>query len=451
MGDTKATRAGDFERFVAAGGVEVFVLRTRKFKTKLLRIHVRSRMDRGNAARALVPNLLRRGTRSRPSMLAVSRALEGLYGAAFSSSVYRLGEEQVLALRLDTVEERFLPGAPEVFAPALEIVRELLLEPALENGGFRADVFEQERLNQRREIEAQFNDKHSYAFQRLLDEMFAGEPYGRRLLGTVEETDALRVEDAMAGWRQITRELPARVFAVGDFDPDALVAFVSRELPLGPERPAVATPAPRKAAAAPRVVIERDQVSQSKLLTGRRVDVAGLDERGYDALRVYSSVLGGGFHSRLFQTIRERASLAYYASASLDRLHGVLFTTCGIDAARRERVSELVEREIAALRAAPPREDELEQSRRLLIASSRGLGDSAGGMIETCEAGLAAGRPRTIERAAESLASVTAADVQAAAARMGPLEMVYCLEGDAKAGGDGADAPTNAPGDGTEP
>ena len=43
-------------------------------------------------------------------MLAVSRALEGLYGTSWSSSVYKLGDEQVLSIRLDTVEERFLPS-----------------------------------------------------------------------------------------------------------------------------------------------------------------------------------------------------------------------------------------------------------------------------------------------------------------------------------------------------
>jgi len=179
-------------------------------------------------------------------------------------------------------------------------------------------------------------------------------------------------------------------------------------------------------------VVERDSISQSKLISARQVDLRDLDERGFDALRVYAGVLGGGFHSRLFQTIREQHSMAYFASASLDRLRGALFTLCGVDAADRAKVSDLVEQEIASLRAEPPRADELEQTRRLMISGSRSMFDSAGGMVETLEAGLAVNRVRSLDAACRSLAAVTAQDVLLAAQRIGPLEMTYCLEGEAR-------------------
>lgn len=426
-------RSGDFVAASTRGGVELFVLPTRKFKTKLLRVHVRARSSEKNAARALVPNLLRRGTRRHPSMALVSRAFESLYGSSWSSSVYKLGHEQITSLRLETVEERFLPGRPALFQPALELTRELLFEPNLQDGRFPSDVFEQERLNHRRDIEAQYNEKMSWAFQRLLDEMFGREPYGRPVLGSVEETDALTGEATIAAWNELRAGLPARVFAVGDFEPAELAAQLDEVVPRpSAAPPLVAAPPARPAPAAPRVVVERDKVSQSKLVSGRQVDLTNLSEREFDALRIYAGVLGGGFHSRLFQTVREKHSLAYFASASLDRLRGVLYTSCGIDAADREKVSELVEAEIASLRSAPPRDDELEQTRRLMVSSARGMFDSAGGMVETLEAGLAAGRVRTLASICTAVAAVTARDVMEAARRVGPIEVTYCLEGESQ-------------------
>ena len=431
--EAEGRKAGDFVAVRTRGGVELFVLPTRKFKTKLLRVHARARSSERNAARALVPNLLRRGTRSHPSMALVSRAFESLYGSSWSSSVYKLGHDQVTSLRLETVEERFLPGRPPLFAPALALTRELLFEPNLAGGLFPKDVFEQERLNHRRDIEAQYNEKMSWAFQRLLDEMFGREPYGRPVLGSVEETDALTPESTITAWKELSERLPARVFAVGDFQPAELAAQIDDVVPRaqGPVEPAPAAAA-RASSAAPRVIIERDKVSQSKLVSGRQVDLAGLSEREFDALRVYAGVLGGGFHSRLFQTVREKHSLAYFASASLDRLRGVLYTSCGIDAADREQVSELVEAEIASLRSAPPNDVELEQTRRLMVSSARGMFDSAGGMVETLEAGLAAGRVRTLDAICNAVSAVTARDVMEAARRVGPLEVVYCLEGESQ-------------------
>src|SRR5262249_2271162 len=102
---------------------------------------------------------------------------------------------------------------------------------------------------------------------------------------------------------------------------------------------------------------------------------------------------------------------------------------CGIDAADREKVVALTEGEIASLRAAPPRDDELEQTRRLMISGARGMFDSAGGMVETLEAGLSAGRVRTLDAICRSLAAVTAADVTRVARRIGPVRTIYCLEG----------------------
>jgi predicted Zn-dependent peptidase len=432
-------QAGDFQAAKSTSGLDVFVLPTRKFKTKLVRVHLRAALSGENAARALVPNLLRRGTRTLPTMVDVARALEGLYGTLWSSAVYKLGDEQVLSFRLETVEERFLPGRPRLFEPALSIAHQLIFEPRLVAGGgdapgerFPDDVFAQEKLNHQREIEAQYDDKLTFAFQRLLEEMFPGEPYGRPVLGTREEAARLAPDDAVRVWRGLVQTLPARIFAVGDFTMAEAIRFVDEQMPLLGRKPEAAPTRPRPVAAAPREVTEKESISQSKLVSGRMVDLANLGEREYDALRVYAGVLGGGFHSRLFQTVREKHSLAYYASSSLDRLRGVLFTSCGIDAADRAKVNELVESEIASLRAQPPRDDELDQTRRLIVAGTRSTRDSPGGMVETFEAGLAAGRPRSLDQICRSVAAVTAADVQAVARRVGPPTVTYCLEGESQ-------------------
>jgi len=430
-------QAGDFVAMTTSSGLEVFVLPTRKFKTKLVRVQMRAQLSPRNAARALVPNLLRRGTRRLPSMVDVSRTFEGLYGTSWSSAAYKLGDEQVLSFRLDAVEERFLPGRPALFEPALALAHDLLFDPNLLEGRFPSGVFAQEKLNHLREIDAQFNDKLTWAFQRLLDETFPDEPYGRPVLGRRDEAESLGMDDAVAAWRELTTTLPARVFAVGDFEPARVVRFVEERLPLraGTPRP-VGAPAARArtggAPPGPRLVVEREKISQSKLVTARMVDLADLTEREFDALRVLAGVLGGGFHSRLFQSVREKNSLAYYASASLDRLRGVLYTSCGIDAADRERVCDLVEREIASLASAPPRDDELDQTRRLIVSSGRSTFDSATGMVESFEAALAAGRVRSLDAVCRSVAAVTAADVQSAAQRVGPAQVVYCLEGEAR-------------------
>ena len=58
---------------------------------------------------ALLPYVLRHGTRAFPSLRAVNRRLEELYGATLAVDVLKLGEEQVITLRLEVVGDAFLP------------------------------------------------------------------------------------------------------------------------------------------------------------------------------------------------------------------------------------------------------------------------------------------------------------------------------------------------------
>ncbi|MBM4014647.1 MAG: insulinase family protein [Planctomycetes bacterium] len=436
MSGPAASRAGDFEHHTTRSGLDVYVLPTRKWKTKLLRLHARAPLSERNAARALLPNLLRRGTVRRPSMAAVSRALEALYGASFTNSAHKQGDEQVISFRLETVGERYLPGQPAVFAPAVELARELLHEPYLPGGTFPVEVFAQERLNHQREIDALFNDKQTFAWQRLFDLAFGDEPFGRPVLGTAAEASALRPEDALKAHAELLARSPMCAFAVGDFAPGEAVAVCERLLPAAQSAPRRVPTSPRRPPrSAPQLVVERDRVSQSKLVTARRVDLDGLSEREFDALRVHAGILGGGFHSRLFQSVREEHSLAYSVSSSVDRLRGVLYTSAGIDANARSKVIDLVEQEIASLRTAPPRDEELSQTKNLIVSGTRSLLDSAGGMVDSLEAGLAAGRVRALEEIACAVAQVTAADVQAVAQRIGPPDVIFCLEGETRPAG----------------
>ena len=69
-------------------------------------------------------------------------------------------------------------------------------------------------------------------------------------------------------------------------------------------------------------ITEKMNVSQGKLCLGFRTNTSA-NEKEYYALMVYNGILGGGIHSKLFQNVREKASLAYYAFSRLDKFKGL--------------------------------------------------------------------------------------------------------------------------------
>ena len=123
--------------------------------------------------------MLRHGTRSIRSKREITRLLESLYGASLGVDVLKLGEQHVLTFGLQVLADRFLPQGKGVFRRGLQLLADVMHDPALDDAGrLRAPEVEQEKEKLRRFVVGLINDKGSYAAQRCLDAMCGDEPYG---------------------------------------------------------------------------------------------------------------------------------------------------------------------------------------------------------------------------------------------------------------------------------
>ena len=77
-------------------------------------------------------------------------------------------------------------------------------------------------------------------------------------------------------------------------------------------------------------------VTQGKLIIGMDLDIDD-DNLRFDVM-IYNSIFGGSANSKLFQNVREKASLAYTASSSYYRFKNNIFINCGIEIKNYEKV-----------------------------------------------------------------------------------------------------------------
>ncbi len=61
---------------------------------------------------------------------------------------------------------------------------------------------------------------------------------------------------------------------------------------------------------------------------------------------MYNGVLGGYPHSKLFTNVREKASLAYYASSRFDGHKGILTIQSGIEMANYEKAVDIIRKQL---------------------------------------------------------------------------------------------------------
>lgn len=390
-------RVGDFAYAEWRPGGRLFVLPSRQFKTTFLKLFLRRPLDEATTATALLASMLRRGTARHPTRRALAVHLEELYGASFTTDVSKLGEQQLLTLRVEGLHDRFLDRPLDLLGRGLDLCREVLEQPREVNGGFPEEVVAQERCNLKRFLEGVINDKMAYATRRLTEEMFRGEPYGRYEYGSLDELPRPTPGDLRRHLRRLVAASPLDVFVVGDHRPATVARLVRDRLVLSRQGSSAAGPAPvtpRRRRA--RRVVERREVGQGKIVQGWRVP-RPRGERAFYGLMLFNALLGGGPFSKLFRHVREEAGLAYYADSLVDKAKGALFVSTGIDSSRAEEVLALIRRQVRDLRRGRVEREVVRAARASLVHRLQSLVDQPGPRVAQLLDLLESGRPRPLE------------------------------------------------------
>lgn len=419
------------------GGIRVEVHPTAKFKTILIEARLCADLDGDVTRRALVPNVLLQGTRTSPSLTALTARLEDLYGASLTADVSKVGEWHIAEFSMEIVDGAYLPRHPALFRPSVELLGECLADPAMEDGTFRPAIVKGEVERLGRAIASLVNDKGRYARVRLIQSMCPDEPFRRYAYGDLQDLPGIDAGNLASFWRTWLETMPIAIQIRGDVDPERAIDEVARAFSFQRRATRQPSPAPPPVRPGePRTVVERMDVSQAKLCLGFRHTVDYADPK-LEAMVVANAVLGASPVSRLFQKVRERASLAYSAHSLLERSKKLLIVECGIDASNVERVVEIVRDEIAAIARGEATGEEIDSARRLIANRARMIEDSPSDPLSVSYIWALHGRRFDLDAYVSKVLAV-APDEVAEAASTWALDTIYLLAPEGRGGMGGA-------------
>ena len=414
-----------------ADGVELAVTQTDKFKTGLLAatLTIPLRAETATAG-ALIPEVLYRGTSRHPDMEKLSAAADTLYGASLSVGVRQRGESQCVSVLCGFIDDRYALDGSAVLEPAAGLMGEVLLDPVLQDGGFRLDYVESEGANLADRIQARVNDKRSWAIFRLIQEMCAGEAYAVDKLGDAAQAKAMTADKLWAAYQALLSGAKVTFYYGGSARPERVEDAVRAAFaPLLTGRTA---PVHCQVEAEPkgpvRTATDSMDVTQGKLAMGFRTGGATMGSGGYPALLVCNALYGGSANSKLFLNVREKMSLCYYASSMLDKIKGLMVVSSGVEFAQFDRAQEAILAQLDAVRRGDFTRDELTAAARTVANSLRGRLDSQAQMEDDQLTRLLFHTDREGEDLIRAVEAVTADQVVEAAQRL-KLDTVYRLAG----------------------
>jgi predicted Zn-dependent peptidase len=400
-----------------------------KLKTTNLGVYIHRSLNKNDASmNALLPYVLKRACRLCPDMEASSKYLEELYGAYLGASIFKRGDDQIIYFDAEAISDRYTPNNENLLAHLTELILSILFEPVTKDGAFDAEIVAQEKKNAINRINALVNDKRSYASIRCQAEMCQGEAFAISRLGTEDGINAITPKSLYDYYKSIITSSVIDIFVCGDADIDSAASKL-REFTDKLSFTDASSPKTQilKKDAPVKTVTDRMEVTQGKLAIGFRTGIAPTD-KDYPALVVFNSVFGAGAHSKLFNNVREKLSLAYYASSQLERYKGLLLVNAGVEFKNFKLAYDESLVQLEEIRKGNISDLEFDSSIKAITNSYNSTYDDQRSMAIFSLGEIIAGTNETIEDKLAAIKKVTKEQVAAVAKKL-TLDTVYFLEG----------------------
>jgi predicted Zn-dependent peptidase len=377
---------------------------------------------------ALTPFVLRRGTVSYPETRAFREQLEQLYGAGFGFDVYKRGDYQIVHFRMDTINDSFVKSPESLLRSSFAFLGEAFTEPVLENGVFRKSYVQTERDTVRKKLESIVNDKIRYAAERCIEVMCKNEPYRLHPLGERKDLDGITPEGLYESYQNWLNESVLDLYVVGDTSLDEVKKLVEEHFKLNRTGSKDYVPSStRTAASGTQTVVEKLEINQGKLNMGLRSTITYGDDE-YAAALLYNGILGGYPHSKLFVNVREKESLAYYASSRYDGHKGIATIQSGIEVQNFEKAVEIIRKQLDDMAKGAITDIEMSQTKAMIRNVIKEMQDSAFEMIAYDFNRTLSGRERTPDELLNQVEGISVEDVKQAASAFS-LDTIYFLKG----------------------
>lgn len=384
-----------------------------KFKTNEVALFITLKQIAENASKnALLPAVLRRGSKNYKTQLEISKKLEEMYGANFNCGVDKTGDYIVLKFYIGTINNEYSDKKENLAQEALDLLIDIVFNPNVENNEFNREYVKQEKDNLAKLINSKKDDKGNYAYERCIEEMFENDPYGIYKYGSLEELEKIDEKNLYEYYLYVLQNSQVNIYINGK---NAKSVEINKEA--NPNFKAVnektendkysnetenlktnsqeinnsdKTNQPKRIVNnenntnsttnldvtienidGKKIVKEKLDVTQGKLIMGLNVP----NENKY-AVTLYNTILGGGANSKLFQNVREKASLAYYASSRYIRRKDAIIIRTGIELPNYDKAVKVIEDQIEDMKNGKISDFEITSARTLISSSLKLIQES---------------------------------------------------------------------------
>ena len=282
-----------------------------------------------------------------------------------------------------------------------------IFNPAVEQGGFAADEFEMRRKDLLDAIDAEINDKISYAMSLSFETVYRGESRACKYYGSREAVEKVTPAEAYEVYKRVLKQAKVEISFCGHGGFDDAIKVLEETFKT--DRQSWSTPSflsysPVKPE--PEYVTKHMSVAQANLVIAFKPQKHDLR-----TAQVLSCVYGGAPFSKLFANVREKMSLCYFCQSIYSETKGTMFVVSAVEFDNIEKAKNEIIRQLSLIADGEVTDDELRSAKLILANSYRSREDKISLIEDWYACGNLRGEVLTPEEYIEKLSEVTREDV----------------------------------------
>lgn len=363
-------------------GIKLHCIDTNKFKTNLMAVFITLPLNRERITfDTVIPAVLKRGTKKLKTQEEISKKLENMYGASFDCGIEKIGDNHVIKFYLESLNDNFVPedSKQNVSRESIDLLLDIILDPLTENNKFKDEYVEAEKNNIKLLIESKIDNKDQYALNRCIEEMYKDKPYGLYKFGYTEDLDKINSQNLYDYYNELINTSKIDIFVSGELKKEDIVDIVKNNENIKKLKEREANYIVNNEQTESKEVVQEKEVedkmdiAQGKLVIG--LDVELTDYNSKFPVSLYNVILGESATSKLFQNVREKASLAYSARSNYVRQKNNIYIRCGIEIENYDKALKIIKEQLEDMKNGEFTEEDLVNSKKYMISGIQAAQD----------------------------------------------------------------------------
>ncbi len=343
--------------------VHLHILQTTKFKDVNIYVDLLDNSDKEDQTeRLLLAHMLEDTCTLYDTKELVSNHMAKLYDARLSVFPDVKGKARILEVKSSVINGKFV-SEDNLLEKQFKDIYEFLLNPLWINKSYPLKLFNEIKDRLRLFINSESDNPNAYSYKKA--DILFGEYLKVKANYTVERLDDIDVTDVIDLYNKLINENVVDIFVVGDVVEEEVIKLSTKYLNFKGRKANKELVYKAKLKEYVEKVEER-KINQSLLQLRYTIERTSLDNN-FHAMLIANGILGTLPTSLLFQEIREKRSLCYMISSTVNGYDGTLKIFTGSDRKNLNEVRDLIKIQVERIKNGDFDDELLETTKKMYI------------------------------------------------------------------------------------